>query len=133
MTVNTTFATMISRNLTHFERLLQAEQKQNSGQFATQLNGLYRSIDYGAQLPESNRQAATLFVNSWTYIEQHSDYRQWSKLAVRLANRFADTKSETDTFLLCRVITLLGTLLQATGDNVKAEQIFRSAERIALA
>lgn len=131
MTADPAFVTMIGRNLTYFEQLLQTDQNKKSGQFVAQISGLYRSIAYGAREPAANQQAAALFVASWSHIQQHSDYRQWEKLAVQLANRYAQNKA--DPFLLCRVVTLLGVLQQSSGDYTKAGQTFRSAERMALA
>lgn len=129
MTTDTAFVDMIGRNLAYFEHLRDAERTGAESGMRQQLDGLYRSISFGASHPDVNRRASELFVSCFSYIENHGSYKHWAKLAIRIANRYSDS----DTFLLSRVVTLLGVLQQESGDIETAEKTFRSAERLSLA
>lgn len=128
MSTDPTFVAMIERNLDYFEGLLESDPDVAASALIPHLNALYRAIDFASREPAVNHRAGQLFVRSWTAIENHGNYQRWANLAIRIANRF----EHTDTFLLCRIVTLIGGLLQISGDSVKAQKIFRKAEQLAL-
>ena len=126
--VDSGYVEMIGRNLGYFERILVDDKQKSYDILDDNQDGFYKSIRVAASIPSLSARAASLFINSYTFIEQRGNYKKWARAAVRIANRFEDD----NLYLRCRVVSLLGLLQYESGDLAKAKSSFIASERLAL-